>query len=67
MIFALIGYWAIGSGVGVVLAFAMDWRGSASGPASLQGRVVAVLMIWRWTRANGSGSPFLKISRTDGC
>ena len=30
MIFALFGYWAIGLGVGVALAFSMDWRGSAS-------------------------------------
>ena len=27
MIFALFGYWAIGLGVGVALAFSMDWRG----------------------------------------
>ena len=27
MVFALFGYWAIGLGVGVALAFSMDWRG----------------------------------------
>jgi MATE family multidrug resistance protein len=56
MIFALIGYWAIGLGVGVALAFAMDWRGIGiwTGLAAGLG-VVAVLMIWRWTRREGLG------------
>jgi MATE family multidrug resistance protein len=56
MIFALIGYWAIGLGVGVALAFAMDWRGIGiwTGLAAGLG-VVAVLMIWRWTRRERLG------------
>ena len=43
MIFALFGYWAIGLGVGVALAFAMDWRGIgiwtglAAGPRGRRG------------------------------
>ena len=56
MIFALIGYWAIGLGVGVALAFAMRWRGIGiwTGLAAGLG-VVAVLMMWRWTRREPLG------------
>jgi MATE family multidrug resistance protein len=51
MIYALFGYWAIGLGVGVGLAFAMHWRGIGiwAGLAAGLG-VVAVLMLWRWSR-----------------
>lgn len=51
MVFALVGYWAIGLGVGIALAFSMDWRGIGiwTGLAAGLG-VVAVLMLWRWTR-----------------
>ena len=34
MIFTFIGYWAVGIGIGVWLAFRAGWAGSASGPAS---------------------------------
>ena len=56
MVFALFGYWAIGLGVGVGLAFAMDWRGIGiwTGLAAGLG-VVAILMIWRWTRRDALG------------
>src|SRR5207342_2837640 len=56
MIYALIGYWAIGLGVGVLLAFAMDWRGIGiwAGLAAGLG-AVAVLMIWRWIRRETLG------------
>ena len=56
MIFALFGYWAIGLGVGVGLAFAMDWRGIGiwTGLAAGLG-VVAVLMLWRWSRRETLG------------
>jgi len=56
MIFALFGYWAIGLGVGVALAFAMRWRGIGiwTGLAAGLG-VVAVLMMWRWTRREPLG------------
>ena len=56
MVFALFGYWAIGLGVGVALAFAMNWRGIGiwTGLAAGLG-VVAVLMIWRWTRREALG------------
>lgn len=51
MIFALIGYWVIGIGVGTGLAFWAGmagvgiWIGLASGLA-----VVSLLMLWRWMR-----------------
>lgn len=50
MVFALIGYWLIGIGVGVVLAFPLGlaglgiWLGLASGLG-----VVALLLVIRWT------------------
>ena len=51
MVFALFGYWAIGLGVGVALAFAMGWKGVGiwTGLAAGLG-VVAALMLWRWAR-----------------
>jgi len=56
MIFALVGYWAIGLGIGVALAFAMDWRGIGIwwGLAAGLG-VVAILMLWRWSRRDRLG------------
>ena len=56
MIFALFGYWAVGLGVGVWLAFCADWRGIGiwTGLAAGLG-VVAVLMLWRWTRRERLG------------
>jgi MATE family multidrug resistance protein len=56
MLFALIGYWAIGLPLGVVLAFPMGlggvgiWIGLAAGLA-----VVAALMIWRWNYREALG------------
>ena len=56
MIFALFGYWAIGLGVGVALAFFMDWRGIGIWVGLAAGLgVVAVLMLWRWTRRGALG------------
>ena len=49
LIFALVGYWVVGLGIGVWLAFAADWQGVgiwvglASGLAA-----VAALMLARW-------------------
>ncbi|HEY8434473.1 MAG TPA: MATE family efflux transporter [Sphingomicrobium sp.] len=49
LVFALVGYWVVGLGIGSWLAFAADWKGLgiwiglASGLAS-----VAVLMLARW-------------------
>ena len=50
LIFALLGYWGVGLGIGAWLAFAADWQGVgiwvglASGLAA-----VAILMLGRWT------------------
>jgi MATE family multidrug resistance protein len=49
LIFALVGYWGVGLGIGAWLAFAADWKGLgiwvglASGLAA-----VAALMLGRW-------------------
>jgi MATE family multidrug resistance protein len=49
LLFALVGYWVIGLGIGAWLAFARDWKGVgiwiglASGLAA-----VAALMLARW-------------------
>jgi len=49
LLFALVGYWVVGLGIGSWLAFAADWRGLgiwiglAAGLAS-----VALLMLARW-------------------
>ena len=51
MVFALLGYWAIGLGIGLALAFAMDWRGIGIWTGLAVGLgVVAALMLWRWAR-----------------
>ena len=56
MVFALFGYWAIGLGIGIALAFSMGWRGVGiwTGLAAGLG-VVAVLMLWRWSRRDSLG------------
>jgi MATE family multidrug resistance protein len=56
LVFALVGYWVVGLGIGSWLAFAADWKGIgiwiglASGLAS-----VAVLMLARWLMRDGLG------------
>ena len=56
MVFALIGYWAIGLGVGVALAFFMEWRGIGIWVGLAAGLgVVAALMLWRWSRRDRLG------------
>ena len=56
MIFTFIGYWAIGIGIGAWLAFAKDWQGQGIWTGLAIGlAIVAVLMIWRWTRRDQLG------------
>ena len=56
LLFALVGYWVVGLGIGVWLAFGRDWRGVgiwiglASGLAA-----VAALMLARWVRRDRLG------------
>lgn len=56
MIFALLGYWVIGIGIGTLLAFPMGlqglgiWLGLAAGLG-----VVAVLLVIRWSRRDALG------------
>jgi MATE family multidrug resistance protein len=56
MLFALFGYWVVGLGVGVWLAFKQSWQGVGiwTGLAAGLG-VVAALMIARWTRRRDLG------------
>ena len=56
MMFAFVGYWGIGIGVGVWLAFSRDWQGVgiwAGLAASLA--FVAILMLDRWRRREKLG------------
>jgi MATE family multidrug resistance protein len=56
LIFALVGYWVVGLGIGVWLGFGIDWKGVgiwiglASGLAA-----VAVLMLSRWVMRDSLG------------
>lgn len=56
LLFALVGYWVVGLGIGAWLAFAQDWQGVgiwvglASGLAA-----VAVLMLARWVMRSRLG------------
>jgi MATE family multidrug resistance protein len=56
MIFTFIGYWAIGIGIGAWLAFARGWQGQGIWTGLAIGlAIVAVLMIWRWSRRDRLG------------
>jgi multidrug resistance protein, MATE family len=56
MIFTFVGYWVIGIGVGAWLAFARGWQGQGIWTGLAVGlAIVAVLMIWRWTRRDRLG------------
>jgi len=63
LLFALVGYWVVGLGIGSWLAFAADWKGLgiwiglASGLAS-----VAALMLARWLMRDRLGLTRLKRS-----
>ena len=56
MLFTFIGYWAIGIGIGAWLAFHEGWQGQGIWTGLAIGLIiVAVLMIWRWTRRDALG------------
>ena len=56
MIFAFVGYWAIGIGVGAWLAFRAGWQGVGLWTGHATGlAVVAALMIMRWSRRDRLG------------
>ena len=56
MIFTFVGYWGIGIGIGAWLAFREGWQGQGIWTGLAVGlAIVAVLMIWRWTRREALG------------
>ena len=56
MIFTFIGYWAIGIGIGAWLAFGRAWQGQGIWTGLAVGLgIVAILMLWRWTRRERLG------------
>jgi multidrug resistance protein, MATE family len=65
MIYAALGYWLIGLGTGVGLAFGLGWQGVGIWVGLAAGlAVVAVLMISRWVRRERLGlAPQLLSSR----
>jgi MATE family multidrug resistance protein len=49
LLFALVGYWVVGLGIGAWLAFARDWKGVGIWAGLASGlAAVAVLMLARW-------------------
>jgi MATE family multidrug resistance protein len=56
MIFALVGYWLIGMGSGLLLAFPAGWKGMGIWAGLAIGlAVVSVLMLWRWSSRDRLG------------
>jgi MATE family multidrug resistance protein len=56
MAYAAFGYWVIGMGVGVTLAFYLGWEGVGIWTGLASGLVVvALLMITRWIRRDKLG------------
>lgn len=56
MIFAAIGYWVIGIGVGTILAFPLGWGGVGIWAGLATGlAVVSLLMLGRWSRRTRLG------------
>lgn len=56
MAFALFGYWGVGMGTAVGLAFGLGWQGVGIWTGLAAGlAVVAMLMLWRWTRRERLG------------
>jgi multidrug resistance protein, MATE family len=56
MIFTFVGYWLVGIGVGVWLAFSRGWGGVGIWTGLALGlAIVAVLMVARWARRERIG------------
>jgi len=56
MLFAAFGYWAVGLGGGALLAFSAGWEGEGVWTGLALGlAMVAVLMLWRWSRREPLG------------
>jgi MATE family multidrug resistance protein len=56
MMFTFIGYWLVGIGVGIWLAFRAGWGGVGIWTGLALGlAIVAVLMLWRWQRRDALG------------
>lgn len=56
MIFALVGYWVIGLGTAVLLAFWAGWEGVGIWVGLAAGlAAVSVLMMWRWMKREDLG------------
>ena len=56
MLFAFLGYWVIGLGFGVWLAFWRDWQGAGIWTGLALGLgIVAILMLLRWARREALG------------
>jgi MATE family, multidrug efflux pump len=56
LVFALVGYWVVGLGIGTWLAFGADWKGVGIWVGLAAGlAAVAILMLWRWTRREALG------------
>ena len=51
MLIAVFGYWVVGIGVGIGLAFGAGWEGVGVWTGLASGlALVSVLLIWRWSR-----------------
>lgn len=56
MVFAVLGYWSIGIGVGSFFAFRLHWEGVGVWTGLAAGlATVSLLMLWRWTRRERLG------------
>lgn len=56
MVFAFLGYWIFGLGIGAWLAFGRAWQGEGIWTGLAIGLlIVAALMLWRWTRRGRLG------------
>lgn len=56
LVYALVGYWVVGLGIGTWLAFGQDWKGVGIWIGLAAGlAAVSILMMWRWTRREALG------------